>query len=279
MTSPYEDHAMPEIVAPAVGRLAPIAAFRPISLAGLNASAEMLRRRDNKYVVEQAVMIAALEDFSRHFDVLEIDGRRAFTYDTCYFDSAGRECYFDHHRGRRRRAKVRIRNYCDAGLSFVEVKLKDKRGETIKKRLAYDPADYGVLDTRALDFVQTCYHGLYGTDFPYELHRALDMRYKRVTLVAKAGGERMTIDNGLHFMCGTATQSIDDGIFIVETKSANGNGIADKILRGLHRHPMKHCSKYCAGTAMVGPSLKTNNFRQILRKLVAFPDMSGGVLA
>jgi hypothetical protein len=242
--------------------------FSPINLATLNTKAEMLRRRDNKYVIERSVMQAALKEFAEHFDVLEIDGRRSFTYDTCYFDSPEFECYKDHHRGRRQRVKVRIRNYLESDMCFVEVKLKDKRGETIKKRLAHDPALSQELDSRALEFVKSCYCDLYKKDFPYTLVRAVDMRYKRATLVAKQGGERMTIDNKLRFMSGSSVQLVGDDKFIVETKSSNGNGIADKVLRSMHRHPSKHCSKYCTATAVLKSDVKTNNFRMVLRKLI-----------
>lgn len=249
--------------------LALLRRFSPISLAELNAKAEMLRRRDNKYVIERAVMQEALEEFIDHFDVLEIEGRRSFTYDTCYFDSSNFECYRDHHRGRRQRIKVRIRNYIESDLCFVEVKLKDKRGETIKKRLAHDPAQSKELDNRAMDFIQTCHNSLYRREFPHHLERAIEMRYKRVTLVAKDGGERMTIDSRLSFMSGVATHHVADDKFIVETKSANGNGIADKVLRSLHRHPSKHCSKYCTATAILNADVKSNNFKMVMRKLVS----------
>jgi VTC domain len=242
--------------------------FSSISLDELNAKAEMLRRRDNKYVIEQPVMQEALEEFRDRFDVLEIGGRRSFTYDTCYFDSPDFECYRDHHRGRRQRIKVRIRNYIESDLCFVEVKLKDKRGETIKKRLAHDPAHSQELDQRAMEFVQSCHASLYKRAFPHSLERAIDMRYKRVTLVAKDGGERMTIDNKLCFMSGGSKQRVGDDKFIVETKSANGNGIADKVLRSLHRHPSKHCSKYCTATAILNANVKSNNFKMVMRKLI-----------
>jgi VTC domain len=248
--------------------LALVRRFSPISLAELNAKAEMLRRRDNKYVIERAVMQEALEEFVDYFDVLEIGGCRSFTYDTCYFDSPDFECYRDHHRGRRQRIKVRIRNYIESELCFVEVKLKDKRGETIKKRLAHDPANSQELDDRAMEFVQTCHNTLYKRSFPHHLERAVDMRYKRVTLVAKDGGERMTIDSKLCFMSGETTHHVADDKFIVETKSANGNGIADKVLRSLHRHPSKHCSKYCTATAILNADVKSNNFKMVMRKLV-----------
>lgn len=90
--------------------------FNPISLATLNAKAAMLERLDNKYVVHESALRAALAELSQHFDVLEIDGKRAFTYETCYFDDDELHSYYDHHQGRRRRCKVRVRKYTDAQL-------------------------------------------------------------------------------------------------------------------------------------------------------------------
>ncbi|MGE0241230.1 MAG: VTC domain-containing protein, partial [Parvibaculaceae bacterium] len=154
--------------------------FDPIDLATLNARAEMLERLDNKYVVQRAVLRSAAAELARHFDILEIAGRRAFTYETCYFDNQDRRSYFDHHQGRRRRVKVRIRKYLDAGLCFVEVKLKDKRGATVKKRLGYAPEKFGGLDEAALAFVHRAYREQYGDRFPYRLQRVVDMRYVRM---------------------------------------------------------------------------------------------------
>ncbi len=245
--------------------------FDPISLAALNSRAEMLERLDNKYVVDAAVLSAAASVLIRHFDILEIDGRRAFTYETCYFDNSDRQSYFDHHQGRRRRVKVRIRKYSDAGLCFVEVKLKDKRGVTVKKRLPYDPAKFGTLDETALTHVHRVYYEQYGRVFPYELLRALDMRYVRMTLVAKAGGERMTIDSRLRFYDRGSFYAVDDDHLILETKSAHGNGLADRLLRAAHQHPTRHCSKYCAAAALLNKGMRRNRFLPALRKLAASP--------
>ncbi|HET7267280.1 MAG TPA: VTC domain-containing protein, partial [Oleiagrimonas sp.] len=71
--------------------------FRSISLAELNAKADMLQRRDNKYVVSGRVLEQAMDELAQYFDILEIDGKRDFTYDTCYFDDAEHSSYFNHH--------------------------------------------------------------------------------------------------------------------------------------------------------------------------------------
>lgn len=248
------------------------AAFRPISLQALNSKAAMLERLDNKYVVRAAVLQDAMADLAEQFDVLEIDGQRAFTYDTCYFDDPERRSYHDHHQGRRQRMKVRVRRYVDAGLCFVEVKLKDKRGITVKKRLPYDMDKYGTLDDAAMAHVRQCHAALYGRPFDRLLEPVLRMSYRRVTLVAREGGERMTIDTHIRFL-GTDERQTDDDVFIVETKSANGHGLADAILRRQHQHPTNGCSKYCVGMSVTGAVQKFNRFRPALRKLGALAQL------
>ena len=231
----------------------------------------MLERLDNKYVVRADVLQQAVPALAERFDMLEIDGRRAFTYETCYFDDPDRRSYFDHHQGRRQRMKVRVRKYTDTGLCFVEVKLKDKRGVTVKKRLPYDLGRYGTLDRRACAHVEQSYRALYAQEFGLPLEATLEMSYQRFTLVAREGGERMTIDGRIRFRAGGEERATDEDVYIVETKSSNGNGIADKILRGLHQHPTDRCSKYCVGMSMTGAVAKHNRFLPALRKLGARP--------
>jgi VTC domain len=245
--------------------------FAPIGLDALNRKAAMLERIDNKYVVPAAVLAAALTDLADRFDVLEIDGRRAFTYDTCYFDDPERRSYYDHHQGRRRRMKVRVRRYCDAGLCFVEVKLKDRRGATVKRRMPYPLDQYGTLDRRAMEHVETSWRDLYGDAFERPLEPVLSMRYRRVTLVAHEGGERLTIDSEIAFLSPSGERRTDPGCFVVETKSANGNGIADVVFRRLHQHPTNACSKYCVGMSVTGAVSRFNRFRVALRKLGSLP--------
>jgi VTC domain len=225
------------------------AGFAPITLEQLNNRAAMLERLDNKYIVSSAILGAAAGGLADAFHVLDIAGVRAFSYDTCYFDDAQSQSYLDHHQGRRKRCKVRVRKYREAGLCFVEVKLKDKRGITIKRRLPYDSALFRVLDNAALAHVDAAYRALYAEEFPLDLRPVIEMSYRRITLVAKEGGERTTIDSNIEFRSGALRRVLSPDLFIVETKSARGNGLADKVLRSLHAHPTPGCSKYCVGMA------------------------------
>jgi hypothetical protein len=243
----------------------------PVSLEALNRKAPMLTRLDNKYVLHQRVLEQAGEAIGRHFDVLEIGARRAFTYETCYFDDAELRCYHDHRQGRRQRFKVRVRRYPDDNLCFVEVKLKDKRGVTVKRRLAIAPSQYGRLDELAMQHVLHSHHELYGRELARSLAPTLEVRYERMTLVAKDGGERLTIDRRLEFSAGSRWHVADPELLIVETKSRNGNGVADRILRAQHQHPTAHCSKYCVGMNLTGVVQNRNKFLPALRKLGPAP--------
>jgi len=241
--------------------------FTPITLDKLNESAEMLSRIDNKYVVDRWSLERVLPDLLKHFDILEIENRRMFTYETRYFDDAERSAYYEHHQGLRKGFKVRVRRYADAGLSFLEVKVKGRRGMTVKHRLPYTLEGDETLNNEGMAFAQDTYSGHYGKPFNYALKPALDIRYQRITLVAKTGGERMTIDARLQFWNREKSLNATKDVFIVETKSALGRGFADKCLRRVHCRPTKKCSKYCIGMAALGEVARWNRFMPTMRLL------------
>ncbi len=251
-----------------------LSSFGTISLEGLNSKAAMLERLDNKYIVPADRLLPAFQRFGGLFDVLEIDGKRAFTYATEYFDDEEAQAYHDHHQGRRKRCKVRIRNYVDAGFSYLEVKLKDIRDATVKKRLKLAQPSLGLCD-ESLAFIDACHAEMYGVPLGRRLKPVIGMQYERITLVAREGGERMTIDTRMAFRAADAARDAAPDMFILETKSARGNGIADKILRAEHLHPTKSCSKYCIGMAALGLVKRHNRFLPALRRL----QLSGSIPA
>ncbi len=240
--------------------------FTSLSLDELNDKAAMLERLDNKYIIPAARFHLAIEAFAAHFDVLEIAGKRAFVYATIYYDDPALHGYFDHHQDRRRRCKVRVRNYVDAGFSYLEVKLKDKRQVTVKRRQKLSGPARG-LDDSFMSFVETCHRDMYDEPFARPLAPVIGIRYERITLVARDGGERMTIDTDLRFDAANVTRIVRPDMFIIETKSARGNGIADRILRSMHLHPTSRCSKYCIGMAATGQVARRNRFLPALRRL------------
>ena len=168
--------------------------------------------------------------------------------------------------------KVRMRRYVESAQCFVEVKLKDRRGGTVKRRLPYAAEKYGTLDDDALAHVRHSHAVLYGRPFERPLEPVLQVSYRRTTLVARDGGKRMTIDSGIRFLGDRGPSGPGDAVFIVETKSAHGHGRADAILRRQHQHPTPGCSKYCLGTSVTGSVQRCNRFRPALRRLGLLPD-------
>lgn len=253
--------------------------FDPISLSELNTKAEMMERIDNKYVVSREALARVIPALTQRFDILDIDQRRAFTYDTRYFDDAERSAYYEHHQGLRKGFKVRTRTYVDAGLCYLEVKVKAARGMTMKNRIGHNPAASDKLDAVAWDYIHDTYSTHYRKAFRYALQWTLDIRYKRITLVAKDGGERMTIDTDLLFTSADRSLRAGRDKFIIETKSALGRGFADILLREVHERPMKKCSKYCIGVASLGMVSRANLFLPTMRKLGLMDQASGALMS
>ena len=126
------------------------------------------------------------------------------------------------------------------------------------------------MPPEALAFIDRCRRDMYGSPLGHNLKPVIQMRYSRITLVAKEGSERMTIDANLSFRNAANQRRAAPDHFILETKSARGNGVADRILRSQHLHPTKRCSKYCMGMAALGLVERHNRFLPALKKLQVF---------
>ena len=81
---------------------------------------------------------ALLSGSAGRYRVLEVNGRRLCGYATTYYDTADLAFYRAHQTGRLPRRKVRIRDYVDTGARFLEEKVKNNSGRTIKSRVAID---------------------------------------------------------------------------------------------------------------------------------------------
>ena len=235
--------------------------FDELSLDELNARAALLTRVDLKYIVDQRTLGAFADAIARDFLVLEIESRRVFTYETVYFDSAALDAYHAHVQGRRRRFKVRSRRYADSDRHVFELKLKGPRGATVKHQLPIDAAEHGAMTERTEAFAREVLADAYGGGLPGEIGPALTMTYRRVTLAAREGAERVTIDFGLTF----GAAALAPGRAIVETKCERGRGTADRAFLALGVRPVE-CSKYCAGIGLTRRDVRANPWLPVLRR-------------
>lgn len=251
--------------------------FKTVSLDETNRLAKMLSRVDNKYVVDYEQFGALLGAVRDQYAVLEIEGRNEFQYASCYYDD-NFSCYFEHHQARRQRVKVRTREYINSGLMFFEIKLKGLRGRTNKFRTHCDTLVMPGIQGEHLALLHEIYASNYRKEMRFALRPALLVNYSRCTLVALRGGERVTIDFDLHF---DLPDRREDGVqighdfIIVETKSADGRGIADNSMMQLGVRKASKCSKYCIGVNLMGEVTKNNNFlhtiRHVRRNIVQEP--------
>jgi hypothetical protein len=223
--------------------------LKPISLDELDRRAALLRRVDTKYVVETGMLDELLERLPEAHDVLEIDGRREFAYQTTYFDSPDLVCFRDHVDGRRPRFKARTRYYVDTKQCVFEVKIKKPDDEMDKRQIEH-PANWRRrLTERAGRFLR---RSLADTDIspPQELEASLNTSFRRVTLAARRGEDRITCDLGVELSRGRRRARMKRGLALVETKSAAGDSPADRLLAELGVEPVS-LSKYRAGIGLL----------------------------
>jgi VTC domain len=236
-----------------------IGAFEPIGLEEMNEVA-LFDRTDTKYMFHEDRLNDVLTALLPHYRLLTIDGVRGTDYRSLYFDTEDLRLYRDHHNGRTFRCKVRFREYGNSGLCFLEVKRKNGRGDTNKKRVKAGSIP-GLLDGEQDRFVQYVSGGM------GQLRPVLWNHYQRFTLVAKDRPERLTIDLALRFSDDRAEQALGP-LCIAEIKQARGDRGSPftAVMRDL-RQRSGGLSKYCTGLTLLRPELKHNTFNAALRSL------------
>jgi hypothetical protein len=225
--------------------------FPPVGLEEMDKRAALQRRVDNKYVVSLDELGPLLERMHDDHEVLEIDGRREFDYDSTYFDTPSLDCFRTHVEGRRPRYKARTRCYLNSGDCFFEVKVKRSDGETVKRSIEYEHDDRSEILPSARELLSDT---LASCDMPVagdELAATLVTRFRRVTLVAREFPQRVTIDLGLELDSpADGAVEIDERHAIVETKTPDGEGTCDRVFAAAGNEP-EALSKYRLGVGML----------------------------
>ena len=164
----------------------------------------LMNRKDTKYWFHKNILAELFEAIKDNYYVLEIDGERQMPYKTEYFDTPLNQMYVAHHNGKLNRCKVRKRSYLLNGISFLEIKFKNNKNRTIKKRMSV-PVNQNEFSPQEDAFIQK--YTPYSSDM---LHTSLTNKFKRITLVNKNFNERCTIDTGLFFENTTTQKKLSD---------------------------------------------------------------------
>jgi len=228
--------------------------FETITLSEMD-DVKLMSRTDTKFVFNFLRLPEFLEKLSRFYKVLLIDGNLIHDYKSLYFDTDDRKFYIEHHNRRVNRNKIRFREYVGSGLTFLEIKLKNNKGKTIKKRIKVDSISEEITEQQ-----QKYIDKIVG--YPIEVSAKQWINFSRVTFVHKTQKERLTMDINLTF-----NNKKDEGdlknIVIAEVKQERMSRSSDfmKVAKEMSILPMR-LSKYCMSTLSLNPKLKKNRFKE-----------------
>ena len=228
--------------------------FKTISLEDIN-SVSLMNRIDVKFAFSKSKLIQILSELSSFYHVLTINNIQIQEYSSLYYDTIDRLFFLQHHNNRVNRHKIRFRKYVDSGLTFLEIKLKNNKGKTIKNRmrvndipmlLSSDQKEY-IKESIGKELVLTPQHWI---------------NFRRITFVNKSYTERLTIDLDLNFSNNSIHGSFEN-VIIAEIKKERSSQSSKftYIAKKYHILPTK-LSKYCMSTIDLNPSVKHNRFKK-----------------
>ena len=247
--------------------------FASISLQEME-SVKLMNRIDTKFAVPIGVLPAILQKAQSDYFAQEIDGKRIATYDTIYYDTETLDMYVRHHDRQLVRQKIRVRQYVDSDLTFLEIKRKNNKGRTKKKRItvpgfALTPDIRSFLKKKDGTKKEVTIKEFIADKSRYtweEITPALRTAFQRITLVNKQKTERLTIDLNLSWDNLRNNNSFTFPHLVIIELKRDGNvpSPMTHIMLSERIHPFK-ISKYCIGTALTSPDIKRNRFKKKIR--------------
>jgi hypothetical protein len=225
----------------------------------------LMKRMDTKFIFNINKLPQLLELVMPWYFIVDVDGIRQQVYETTYFDTNDYQMYTIHHNGKLNRYKIRIRKYVNTNVEFLEVKRKNNRGETIKNRIKKHEEGTHLNTNGSSSFIRRF--------SPYNhkvLKPKLGNRFIRLTLVNKDFSERITLDYDIKFTdLKYKTEASTKRLCIAEIKRNRyqRNSPFVKALNKLNIYKSGF-SKYCMGLAMLNPEIKSNLFKNKIRRYI-----------
>ncbi len=232
--------------------------FSPISLGEIERIG--LRRMETKFMVPVHLVPHLLQSLVGSYHILETAGTRMQAYTTHYFDSPDMRLYLDHHNGYARRIKVRQRRYEQTGDCYFEIKQKRHDSSNDKFRLKVGSLTHVITPAQRA-----------AVQYPHiegeQLQLTLINTFNRVSLCNTDTAERVTVDTDL--MVGNNLSKLSlTNIAVVEIKQAKYNGTSAAMQYAKANQLREQSfSKYAIGAALLYPTLKRNNFKNIIQKI------------
>ena len=249
--------------------------FEPISLAEME-GVKLMNRVDTKFVMPASLLPELLALAQTSYFVQQAAGKRTGDYDTVYYDTEDLDMYIRHHDRQLVRQKIRVRQYVDSHLTFLEIKRKNNKGRTKKKRIIVPGFDItadtpSVLKHKRREDEAVTVQSFIDSKSRYEwseISPHLWTKFHRITLVNKAMTERLTIDMDLVWENVVSNEVMTYPELVIIELKRDGNvpsNMTDIMLA--HRIKPLKISKYCIGTALTTPGIKKNRFKNKIRSI------------
>ncbi|MDR3187927.1 MAG: polyphosphate polymerase domain-containing protein [Prevotellaceae bacterium] len=245
-----------------------LAEMRPILLDEME-NIRLMDRVDAKFVAPTSLLLPLLEQMSPLFRVQQANDARVALYRTQYLDTPDCMMFVMHQNGKLNRQKIRIRTYVGANLSFLEVKNKNNKGRTSKKRVPIGLSQLTSIHELGSERLLLEKHSLFATDM---LEPSLANSFRRITFVNNRATERITIDFDLDFLsCKTGNEATLDKLMVLELKQQGWQRSDFSALMSSFRIKRTSFSKYCMGTVLTNANAKYNRFKSkwmLINKLI-----------
>ena len=229
-------------------------------------SIKLMNRVDTKYLTTESVLEKVLEKAADNgYRALEVEGSTISPYNSLYFDTDSLKMFQDHHNRRLVRQKVRTRVYVSTSQTFLEIKRKNNKGRTKKKRTEIPSEAFADFRSNASAARFLSEHSDYSVDL---IKPRLETLFRRITLVNRAKTERLTIDTSLRFINHDTSLTADlcSAVIIELKQDGRAESEMKRILLDCRVKPV-HISKYCIGTTVTNPSAKSNRFKVKVRRI------------
>jgi hypothetical protein len=234
--------------------------FQPITLKEID-KVSLQKRKEFKFIFHYTKLQSLLKNLSQNFLILEINGERIQNYHTTYYDTDDYRMYLDHHNAKLNRYKVRVRKYLLTESEFLEVKFRNNKNITQKKRTLLK---HDIAETQQENI------GFIKTNTPYDfqkLHETIENTFIRMTFADKRFTQRLTIDTYIEYSNNNSSKKLN-GLVIAELKQSisGGPGEVMQVMRQHEIYPQR-ISKYCIGQVLLNHTLKHNRFRPHIFKI------------
>ena len=233
--------------------------FQPVTLHDI-AEVNLMDRNESKYILHAKDLPLFLENLPEDLKILHINEECISNYKTEYFDTIQSTMYLDHHRGKLNRYKIRLRTYTNTQMAFLEIKHKNNKGKTQKKRTATPVGTNLVCETGIHDFIKN--------NSPFSvghLHTQIITHYKRITLIDVNNKIRLTIDTQIEFKDKDNQFEMNNLCILEIKKESSAPTHIEKQIRNMGYKKFS-ISKYCLAMAYL-KNLKKNRFKLKINQL------------